>query len=184
MRAVVRVGASGISEPGAHASLRLWTPLGAHVTVLREIVPTTRDLRNGATVVDDRTKEYPAGRWTDGARAYELAVGVPARAAGDEMLAARLTLVVDGQVVGPALIAVAWTGDERLIAATAGPTGSPNTAGAATAELPTGRSPRPRHTLTGDAPGRSCPGCGLRSADGDRFCEGCGRELFADEQPR
>jgi hypothetical protein len=167
--AVVGIRASGLGEPGVDVSLRVWTPLGATLAVLREAAPGSADLRGAAVRLDDRTLECPAGRWTDGARAYELAVELPARGAGDEMLAARCGVVVAGEVVGRALIAVAWTEDERL---TGAPPGGPGAD-----DLPTAPSP-PRDTPpSGSGTGAPCPACGLRPADDDRFCEGCGREL-------
>jgi len=161
VEAIVRVEASELGEAGVDASLRLWTPLGAAVIVLRELSPATEDLRSGAIRLDDRTVHYPAGRWIDGAREYELAIALPARDAGDQMLAARLSVVVGEEVVGRAPIAVAWTDDERLIAASGRPARSTRTGAAAAADLPTGPSPRPRHTLAGGSPaGRPCPVCG------------------------
>jgi hypothetical protein len=184
--AVVRVTASGLGAPGVDASLRLWTPHGATLAVLRERSPASGDL-HGATRLDERTVEYPAGRWTDGPREYELAVALAPRGAGDEMLAARFGVAVGGEVVARAPIAVTWTYDERPTA--------PSTGGAARSarsrlvtadELPTGPSPEPRHRLV-DEPhaGEPCDGCGLHPADGDRYCEGCGRELGLDaRRPR
>jgi hypothetical protein len=142
--AVVRVAASGIEEAGVAAALRLWTPVGATVAALRS--PATGDLRGAAIRRDDRTVEYPAGRWTDGAREYELVVALPAREAGDEMLAARLDVVLDGELVGGARITVTWGDDARPTAASAG--SHPGRPRVVTAEeLPTGGSashpPRP-----------------------------------------
>jgi hypothetical protein len=173
--AVVRVTAAGTGRPGAEASLRLWTPLGAAVAVLRETSPASADLRERAVRLDDRTVAYPAGRWTGGARAYELAVALPARRAGDEMLAARLEIIVDGQVGAGVRISVTWTDDERLV----GPPGdhAPTSAETAAAQRPTAPSPQPRHLLTARPAAKVCSRCGLAPADGDRFCERCGREL-------
>ncbi|MDX6717938.1 MAG: hypothetical protein QOJ63_192 [Solirubrobacteraceae bacterium] len=180
--ALVRIAASGVDEPDVLASLRLWTPVGATVAVLHERSPTTRDLRDAAIALDARTVEYPAGRWTEGAREYELAVGLPPRDAGDEMLAARVGVVVAGELVSAARIAVTWCDDERPTAASTGSASHAARPPVVTAEeeLPTGMSPQPRHTL-GDEPhaARPCAGCGVQPADGDRFCEGCGRDLVA-----
>ena len=176
VKAAVRASASTISEPGVEVSLRLWTPRGATVAVLREISPATRDLRDRAVRLDDRTVEYPAGCWVDGIRDYELAVALPARGAGDEMLAARLDLTAEGEVVAGAQIAVTWAAD----AESAGIVDESAVAGGvAVEELSTGLSPRPRHMLVLDesAAGEPCLGCGLRAAAGDRFCERCGRRL-------
>jgi hypothetical protein len=177
VRAIIRVRASGLGEHGVDVSLRLWTPLGATLTVLRERerAPAARDLGDRAIRFDDRTAEYPAGRWTDGAREYELAIALPAGRAGDEMLAARFSVVVGDEVAGRARIAVTWTDDERIAAASrsAGPT---RTDAEAVADLPTGPSPKPRHTLAVESPA-ACPACDLCAGDGDRFCERCGHEL-------
>jgi len=190
VRAIVRVSASGLGEPGIDVSLRLWTPRGADLAVLRERSPSSRDLRDRAIRLDDRTAECAAGRWTDGAREYELVIALPPCRAGDDMLAARVGVVAGGVVVGRALIAVTWTDDEAAIAAGSFPA-RPTCADAeqgsmadrrcedgAVADLPTGPSPEPRHTLVADsAATTSCPACELRAGEGDRFCERCGHEL-------
>ncbi len=159
--------------------------------LLRERSPSIRDLRGRAIRLDDRTVECAAGRWTDGAREYELVIALPPGRAGDDMLAARVGVVAGGVVVGRALIAVTWTDDAAAIAAGSFP-GRPTRAEAeqrseadgrrcedgAVADLPTGPSPEPRHTLVVDSPATtSCPACELRAGEDDRFCERCGHEL-------
>jgi hypothetical protein len=175
--AIVWIRAS-VDEPAVDVSLLLWMPLGATLTALREVSPAIRDLRDEAIRRDDRTLECSTGRWTGGARAYELAVAVAPRDVGDELLAARVVVSAGGAVVGRALIAVTWTDDERLIAASAdSAVESARTAGVAAADLPTGRSRRPRQTIAEASAGDPCPGCGVRPEEGDRFCEACGHEL-------
>ncbi|MEY2515537.1 MAG: hypothetical protein QOJ89_2895 [bacterium] len=173
--AVVWVRPAGLGEDGADVSLRVWTPRGASVVVLREVAPATGDLRAGAVRVDERTSEFPAGRWTDCAREYELAVVLEPRGDGVRILAARVEVVAGGEVAGCASIAVTWTADDALLNSGDDAGGRPDDA-----ELPTGRSPQPRHTAAehGHA-GEPCPGCGEQTAQGDNFCEGCGRALDA-----
>jgi hypothetical protein len=141
----------------------------------------TRDLRCAAVALDERTIEYPAGRWTDGSREYGLSVALSPRAAGDEMLAARVGVVVDGELAGGARITVAWVDDERPTAPSTGSASHAARSPVVTAEeeLPTGMSPQPRHTRVDESYAQPCVDCGLRPADGDRFCEGCGRDLVA-----
>jgi hypothetical protein len=188
VRALVRVSASGLGAPGVDASLRLWTPRGAGVVVLRERSPSIRDLRGSAIRIDERTVEHPAGRWIDGEREYELVIALPPGRAGDEMLAARVGVAAGGVVAGRTPIAVTWTDDEAVTAASRadGPdepacTGAEQSAvyeDAAVADLPTGPSPAPRHTLAGDTSATTpCPACDLRAGGDDRFCERCGHEL-------
>ncbi|HEV7805913.1 MAG TPA: hypothetical protein VGO80_08845 [Solirubrobacteraceae bacterium] len=169
--AVVWVRPAGVAEDGTDVSLRVWTPVGASVVVLREVAPAITDLLAGAVRIDERTVEFAAGRWTDGAREYDLGVALAPCADGERMLAARVQVVTGGEVAGSAAVAVTWS-DAAAPATATGPTGP------GAADLPTGRSPQPRHT--GAAPGLAgerCPGCDEATALGDRYCEGCGREL-------
>jgi hypothetical protein len=178
VEAIVWIRASVVDEPAVDVSLLLWMPLGATLAALREVSPATRDLRDAAIALDERMLECPTGRWTGGARAYELAVAVPPRNVGDELLAARVVVSAGGTVVGRALIAVAWSDDERLIAAsTDSAVECARTAGVAATDLPTGRSQPPRPPAAEASAGDPCPGCGVRPEEGDRFCEACGQEL-------
>ncbi len=171
LEALVWIRAAGLGSPGVDVWLRLWTPAGARVTALREVEPGSGDLLPSAERLDDRTLRVATGRWTDGVREYELAVGLPVRSPGDQMLAARVGVVAGDELAGTALIAVTWS--EAAPAASGG-------SGVAPGELPTGASPEPRHTPAGEGEaGGPCPDCGEVPHDGDRFCEACGRELAA-----
>jgi hypothetical protein len=172
LEAVVWIRATGIGE--VDASLRVWTPQGATLARLRELEPAPGDLLGGggALAIDARTVQIPAGRWQAGVREYELAVALPACASGDELLAARIGVVVDGEVAGRAQLVVSWC--EAHAAAAPAPESAAEIAGA---DLPTGRSRRPPGTVVVGADGRPCPGCGAPREQDDAFCEGCGREL-------
>src|SRR5205085_11229608 len=67
-----------------------------------------------AARVDALTTEYPTGAWSAEARDYHVRIRVRAREPGDEVLAGRLSLVVDGDPVSRALIRAVWTQDEQL----------------------------------------------------------------------
>jgi hypothetical protein len=169
---VVWVRPAGLGEDGTDVSLRVWTPVGASVELLREVAPGAADLLGGAARLDERTLEFAAGRWTCGAREYELGVALTPRAEGERMLAARVQVVAGGEVAGGAAVAVTWSD-----AAPGTATCASGRSGAA-ADLPTGRSPQPRHTGAGPGQaGERCPGCSEPTAFGDCYCEGCGREL-------
>ncbi len=175
--ALVRVSAPDAGEQGVEASLRLWTPSGATIVALRERSPVSRELHEHAVELDERTVEYAIGRWTDRVREYELGVALPAGAAGDDMLAARLTVVIDGEDAGRAPIAITWTDDERAVAAASQAPG-PAYAAEAVTDLPTGSSPGPRCKRAAEAPATTpCSVCGQRTVEGDRFCESCGHAL-------
>jgi hypothetical protein len=178
VRALVCVRAADVGEHGVEASLRLWTPVSATLVMLRERSPVSRELHDQAIQLDKRTVEYAAGRWTDGAREYELALALPARPSGDDMLAARLTVVVDGEDACRAPIAVTWTDDERLVAAATQAPGPTCAAAEAVADLPTSPSPDPPRRRAVEVPEAArCSACGLRAMGGDRFCERCGHTL-------
>ena len=178
VRAVVRVDVSGLGAGTVEAALQVWTPRGASVAVLGERAPTTRDLREGAVLLDDRTVACAAGRWRDGARLYEVEITLPPGRAGNKVLAARVAVAVDGEVVGRAPVAVTWTADATLVAPPRSAEAPTAAAGSVMADLPTDRSPALRHALGGAEPTAvTCPACDLRSAPGDNYCEGCGEAL-------
>jgi hypothetical protein len=95
-------------------SLRLWTPQGATVAYVKQVAPTIEDLTDRANTVDTLTAEYPTGAWGDESRDYHLCIHVQPRDVGEEMLAGRVGLMVDGEAVSQALVRAIWTDDEQL----------------------------------------------------------------------
>lgn len=91
--------------------LRVWTPRGATVTCMKQVSPAVEDLTTQALPVDDGTTDFPTGAWGNEARDYHLAVAVPAQPVGSEMLAARVSVVVDGELVSQSRITATWTDD-------------------------------------------------------------------------
>jgi hypothetical protein len=65
-------------------------------------------------VVNDLTVDYPTGSWGEESRDYHLCVRVTPREVGDEMLAARVSLVEGDEVLSQGLMRAVWTDDERL----------------------------------------------------------------------
>jgi hypothetical protein len=61
--------------------------------------------------VNPLSGDYATGAWGQESRDYHLAVTVNPGGVGDEMLAARVTLVVDGEPSGQALVKAIWTDD-------------------------------------------------------------------------
>jgi von Willebrand factor type A C-terminal domain/von Willebrand factor type A domain len=96
----------------AQVGLRVWCPQGATVNFVRQVAPDVEDLTAKADHVDARTLEYPLGAWGAESRDYHVSVAVPPNDVGVEMLAARVSLVADGQVVGKAPVRMVWTADE------------------------------------------------------------------------
>jgi hypothetical protein len=101
----------------ADVRLRIWAPQGSTIKFLRQVAPTIDDLSAKATPVNPLTGDFPTGAWAgDESRDYHLCVNVPPGKVGDEKLAARVSLVVDGQPVSQALVKAIWTDDEALSA--------------------------------------------------------------------
>ncbi len=55
--------------------------------------------------------DYATGSWGDEERDFYLSVALPAGEVDDEMLAARVTLMVAGEPAGQSLVPVIWTDD-------------------------------------------------------------------------
>lgn len=98
-------------------ALRLWTPVGTTIKFVKQVAPTVEDLTGRRTEAGPRAGDYPTGSWGDESRDYHVCVEVPAAHLGQEMLAARLSLVVphpDGtaQNLGAqGLVRAVWTDD-------------------------------------------------------------------------
>ncbi|MGW7527744.1 vWA domain-containing protein [Streptomyces sp. NPDC054783] len=101
----------------ADVSLRAWTPVGTTIRFVKQVAPTVEDLTARRTEAGPRAGDYPTGSWGDESRDYHLCVQVPAAGLGQEMLAARVSLVVpqpDGSVQNlgaQGLVRAVWTDD-------------------------------------------------------------------------
>lgn len=96
-------------------SLRLWNPKGSTLQFVRQVAPTIEDLTAKAAPVNDLTRDFPLGSWSGKeSRDYHVRVRIPVGNVGDERLAARVMLVVDGTEQPAALVRGIWTSDEGL----------------------------------------------------------------------
>jgi hypothetical protein len=74
--------------------LRLWTPQGASVVFVKQVNPTIDELTDKAKIVSPQVREYLTGSWAGGeARDFHVAITVQPGGVGDELLAARPSLV-------------------------------------------------------------------------------------------
>ncbi|MFD3700753.1 VWA domain-containing protein [Streptomyces sp. NPDC058646] len=107
----------------ADVALRLWTPVGVEIQYVKQVAPTVQDLTARRVEAGPRAGDYPTGAWGDESREYHVCVRVPSAAVGQEMLAARATLVLPGPAGAPptalaqGLVRAVWTND--LAASTA-----------------------------------------------------------------
>jgi hypothetical protein len=94
--------------------LRLWTPQGARAAFVRQVAPTIEELTERAVQVNPLSADYPTGSWGEESRDYHVCIEVPPHEIGDEMLAARVSLVEDDEVLAQGLIKAIWTEDRQL----------------------------------------------------------------------
>lgn len=107
---------SAMGKEVADVSLRLWTPMGVEIMFVKQVAPTVEELTDRRTEAGPRAGDYPTGSWGDESRDYHVCVRVPGAALGQEMLAARVSLVVpaaDGtvQTLSQGLVRAVWTDD-------------------------------------------------------------------------
>ncbi|QXE36788.1 VWA domain-containing protein [Streptomyces sp. GMY02] len=101
----------------ADVALRLWTPVGAEIGFVKQVAPTVEDLTGRRTEAGPRAGDYPTGSWGDESRDYHVCVRVPEAGIGQEMLAARVSLILPApgggapEVLSQGLVRAVWTDD-------------------------------------------------------------------------
>ncbi|MFE9347587.1 vWA domain-containing protein [Streptomyces olivaceus] len=112
-----RMMETAMGKEVADVALRLWTPVGTTVRFVKQVAPTVEELTGRRTEAGPRAGDYPLGSWGDESRDYHVCVEVPAAGLGQEMLAARASLVIpepDGSVQNlgaQGLVRAVWTDD-------------------------------------------------------------------------
>ncbi|MYV43379.1 VWA domain-containing protein [Streptomyces sp. SID1328] len=112
-----RIMESTMGKEVADVALRVWTPVGTRIKFVKQVAPAVEELTDRRTEAGPRAGDYPTGSWGDESRDYHLCVEVPAAGLGQEMLAARVLLVVaqpDGSVQNlgaQGLVRAVWTDD-------------------------------------------------------------------------
>jgi hypothetical protein len=103
----------------ADVSLRVWTPQHATLRFVKQAAPVVEDLSGRRTPSGPQAGDYPTGAWGAGeSRDYHVRVKVIPAGVGQEMLAARVSLVAaspsGAEVLGQGLVKAIWTDDEAL----------------------------------------------------------------------
>ncbi len=104
---------------------RLWTPQGASIGFVKQVNPTIEELTAKAREVSPQVREYMTGSWGGGeTRDFHITVDVKPGKAGEEMLAARPSVVYFESGAGgwveredkaaEARIFANWTADDAL----------------------------------------------------------------------
>jgi hypothetical protein len=113
---------SAMGKQVADVALRVWTPQHATVRFVKQVAPAVDDLTARRTPSGPQAGDYPTGAWGPGeSRDYHVGVEVNPAGVGQEMLAARISLVVAppgppsaAEVLGQGLVRAIWTDDEAL----------------------------------------------------------------------
>ncbi|WP_030977196.1 vWA domain-containing protein [Streptomyces sp. NRRL S-1824] len=102
----------------ADVALRLWTPVGVEIKFVKQVAPTVADLTDRRSEAGPRAGDYPTGSWGDESRDYHVCVQVPEAGIGQEMLAARVSLILPDpsgtaapQTLSQGLVRAVWTDD-------------------------------------------------------------------------
>ncbi|MBT2505282.1 VWA domain-containing protein [Streptomyces sp. ISL-98] len=101
----------------ADVALRLWTPVGVEIKFVKQVAPAVEDLTGRRTEVPPRAGDYPTGSWGDESRDYHVCVQVPEAGIGQEMLAARVSLILPDpsggtpRTLSQGLVRAVWTDD-------------------------------------------------------------------------
>lgn len=104
-----------MSKQVTNVALRLWNPKGSEIQFVKQVSPSLEDMTEKAVPVDALSNDYPLGSWADGeTRDYHVRVRIPTGAVGDERLAARVMLAVNGEAEPVALVRAIWTNDDAL----------------------------------------------------------------------
>jgi hypothetical protein len=111
--------ATAMGKQVADVALRIWTPQHASVLFVKQVAPTVEDLTGRRSQPGPQAGDYPTGAWGNGeSRDYHLCVQVTPGSVGQEMLAARVSLVTTSpsgpEIRGQGLVRAIWTDDEGL----------------------------------------------------------------------
>jgi len=103
-----------MGKTSADVQLKVWTPVNSTVRFVKQVEPEVMDLTGRRTEVSPRIGEYPLGAWGAESRDYHVSVQVAAGEVGEEMLAARVSLVYGDEVLSQSLVRAVWTDDTAL----------------------------------------------------------------------
>ena len=109
---------AAMSKGVADIRLRIWTPQHAALRFVKQVAPTVDDCTGRRSEAGPQVGDYPTGAWGAESRDYHVCVSVQPAAVGQEMLAARVSVVHESasgsEVLGKGLIRAIWTDDEAL----------------------------------------------------------------------
>ncbi|MBG0567399.1 vWA domain-containing protein [Actinoplanes aureus] len=105
---------AAMGKTSADVQLKVWTPVNSTVRFVKQVEPQVVDLTGKRVADGARAGRYPLGSWGQESRDYHVCVDVTPGAAGDEMLAARVSVVEGDTVHAQSLVRAVWTDDTAL----------------------------------------------------------------------
>ncbi|MFI1988740.1 VWA domain-containing protein [Actinoplanes sp. NPDC020271] len=105
---------NAMGKTSADVQLKVWTPVNATVRFVKQVEPQVLDLTGKRVEDGPRAARYPLGSWGQESRDYHVCIDVPSGKAGDEMLAARISVVEGDTVHAQSLVRAVWTEDTAL----------------------------------------------------------------------
>ncbi|WP_433825300.1 VWA domain-containing protein [Actinoplanes sp. CA-015351] len=105
---------TAMGKTSADVQLKVWTPVNTTVRFVKQVEPQVTDLTGKRVEDGPRAGRYPLGAWGQESRDYHICVDVTPGAAGDEMLAARVSVVEGDTVHSQSLVKAVWTDDTAL----------------------------------------------------------------------
>jgi hypothetical protein len=112
-----RMMENAMGKEVADVALRLWTPVGVEIQFVKQVAPAVAELTGRRTEAGPRAGDYPTGSWGNESRDYHVSVLVPGAGIGQEMLAARVSLILPApgggspEVLSQGLVRAVWTED-------------------------------------------------------------------------
>jgi hypothetical protein len=103
-----------MGKTSADVQLKVWTPVNSTVRFVKQVEPEVMDLTGKRVPDGPRAARYPLGSWGAESRDYHVCIDVTAGASGDEMLAARVSVVEGDDALAQCLVRAVWTDDTAL----------------------------------------------------------------------
>ena len=105
---------SAMGKTSADVQLKVWTPVNTRIRYVKQVEPSVADLSGKRVEDGPRAGRYPLGAWGDESRDYHISVEVSPGQAGDEMLAARVSVLEGETVIAQSLVRAVWTDNAAL----------------------------------------------------------------------
>jgi VWA domain-containing protein len=105
---------AAMGKTSADVQLKVWTPVNSTVRFVKQVEPEVMDLTGKRVQDGPRAARYPLGSWGSESRDYHVCIDVTAGATGDEMLAARVSVMEGDNALAQCLVRAVWTEDAAL----------------------------------------------------------------------